>query len=1448
MFDGTNTSRNTIANWIHDVRTYLTLTNTPPAQQALYASTYLADTAKTWYVSSFPTPPATLDTLLNEFKLHFSSGTEQDDVILALEGLRQGRRPIVEYTTDFKALSNQLSVQMSSNWLRLCFLKGMDPELAKLLVIEIDEKDSVSLMCQKALKKAKILEFTTSLPLATSRSLPSSGLFRPQTGPTSLPSSARTLPALSSRATPARITPTVSTSRSSSNPAQQRKYPGKLTQEERDILSANKGCFACRRVNAGHYYMDCPEYSGERRTSVKKEVVSIVDGYVVRRPAPDPSDNVSLDNDEMEPFDPYPSVPMITVPAKIQSAVVEAGVDCGASLNLISPDAVDKCEASKEPANPIMLHQALDPEGQVTCEKVVSDVVLPHSDKWKSSRKHEFTVAPLANHDVLLGMPFLASEGILIDPAGRELILPQCAPLSESLASSSIAMDILCQPPKGHVRVGNAYMLLPAEDAASLQADLSPVLDEDELRRLHQETMESYPDVFANKLPETLPHKDGPRHRITLKDEKRRIKGRMMRIPNKFLSPFKKWIDNHVKAGRLVPSSSHISSGTFLRPKKDPNAFPRVVHDYRLLNDNTVKDHTPLPRQDRIIEVAVQAKVRGKIDMVSAYYQHWVHAKDRHKTAILTPWGLYEWTVMPQGLCNAVASWQRFMNWVLRDYIGVFCEVYLDDILIYSNSLEEHKRHVCLILDKLREHGLIASEAKSRLFANRIEFLGHYISSKGVEPHPDKLDKISEFPTPQSTEDIKSFLGLVNYLATFDFLPGLADHSSVLTSLTRKGAQFEWQHEHQMAFDTIKRLTRSVQCLQRLDYESGEPVWLVSDASNRGIGGYVAQGNNWKTARPIGFYSRQYRSAEKNYPTHDQEMLAVVECMKHWYPQLMGARFEVLTDHAPLQHWKTQRMLSRRQLRWLDFLAEFDFDIRHIPGITNTAADALSRYPFAQVNTVFTVELDAEILNQIQDGYKDDTFFGPVYENPQQYPMYELTPEGLLFTKEGRLCIPSCKMVREVFLRQHHDNENHFGRAKTRATLARLYFWPNMATDVKAYVSSCSQCQRNKSSTQVPAGYLHPLPTPIDRFHDISMDFVGPVPKSKGYDMLFVVTDRLTGYVKVEPTLQTATAKDIAELFHRTWFRQFGLPHSIVSDRDKLFLSHFWKELHRLLDIKLKMSTAYHPETDGSTERSNKTIIESIRQYINHRHTDWAVHLTHVESVFNNSVNVSTGFAPNELTYGTTVRLFPSLKTPIDSPVPAAAEYLQQILQRIDEAVAITKDNRLAAKTVQTRHANRQRRAEPQYKAGDMVMLNSRNIRKQLKASGKSAKFYDRFLGPFKIIRAWPETSNYELQLPPEYSIHSSFHANLLRPYIANDPTHFPAREPPRPPSLIPEDNQYEVEQILEHRRRHRQTQYKVRWKGYSVEDDSWVAERDIDPALVDKYTLQLISEGESGN
>ena len=211
-----------------------------------------------------------------------------------------------------------------------------------------------------------------------------------------------------------------------------------------------------------------------------------------------------------------------------------------------------------------------------------------------------------------------------------------------------------------------------------------------------------------------------------------------------------------------------------------------------------------------------------------------------------------------------------------------------------------------------------------------------------------------------------------------------------------------------------KRLARSVQFLQRIYYESGEPVWLVTDASSKGVGGYVAQGKDWRTAQPIRFYSRQYRSSESNYLTHEQEMLAIVQCMKHWYPQLTGIQFTVLIDHALLQHWKTQRDLSKRQLRWLDLLCNFDFDIKYIPGVTNTTADALSHYPFAQVNTILDISFSLIVTKRIAKVYTKDPFFQPILKTPKHYPFYKVNGNGLLCTKDGQLCVPNCQTTREL--------------------------------------------------------------------------------------------------------------------------------------------------------------------------------------------------------------------------------------------------------------------------------------------------------------------------------------------------------------------------------------------------------------------------------------------------
>jgi len=356
------------------------------------------------------------------------------------------------------------------------------------------------------------------------------------------------------------------------------------------------------------------------------------------------------------------------------------------------------------------------------------------------------------------------------------------------------------------------------------------------------------------------------------------------------------------------------------------------------------------------------------------------------------------------------------------------------------------------------------------------------------------------------------------------------------------------------------------------------------------------------------------------------------------------------------------------------------------------------------------------------------------------------------------------------------------------------------------------------------------------------MDFVGPLPVSRGFDCILVITDRLINYVKIEPLKTTATAPEVANLFYRTWYRQFGLPSAIASDRDKLFMSHFWKQLMKKLDIHLRMSTAYHPETDGSSEKSNKTAIESLRQYANIRQNDWVDHLVHVEATMNNSVNATTLKTPTELLYGAPIRLFPA---PIDSSseVPAVTEFLD----RIQESLTIAKDQHVIAKTRQTTQANRHRRPEPKYAVGDLVYLNTKNLRRRIKKRKHSAKLYPRFIGPFPIIKMTPETSTYKLDLPEEYKFHPVFHARLLKPAVSSDPTQFPNREPPRPGPAFPEDDErdeeYEIERILKHRDDNGR-EYLVHWLGWPHSDDSWVKEEDLHaPDLLAAYLAELEAE-----
>jgi hypothetical protein len=1426
FFYGKATTMMEINTWIHTMKEYLELCEVAQARQSKIAAIYLRGTAQDWYMDNFRDKSLPLlDEFLEMLKNKFTPPGHIRECRHKLENFRQNKtHSVIEHTAEFRAILAELKGRPgyleTDEGIVERYIESLRPDLRLGIQMSrttayanLDEAYAAAQFIYQSIEQQRVVD---NLRRTQSRQETSSEYYR---APWNIARrNYRSNTSTVSNATPNPTNPT--------NPTNRTQRLAKITDEEKRILKENDGCFACRQPNAGHMSRNCPHYP--RGGTVRGESVNYMESEVV---------------DQFESSSPYSrsSEPPLATTVQMGKAECEALIDTGASANVMSQNFAERAQLKVHDApHPVQISQVQPGAKILTKQAVTTPVEIPKKN-WHSKYPHQFYVTDQTKQDAILAMPFLKQEEIVIDAAHRHIILPDHDDSDADTDSDSPTKLELAEP--------SIDPQLTVPDPQEWQPSIAP----ERAQELHDQLVKEYPTVFADGLPiDKLPHPDAPRHRIILKDPDKAINGRLFKLPSRYLHHLKDFIDENLKAGRIRPSCSNMTAGTWMVLKKDPDARPRVVHDYRALNDNTVKDYTPLPDQDEVIRACARAKLRGKIDFPSAYSQIWMDINDISKTAFKTPFGLYEWLVMPQGLCNAVGTFQRYMNWLLRDHIGRFCYVYLDDITYWADAEEELLERARAILDIFKDVGLIASSTKSILVADEIGFLGHIISTRGIEVEPAKVDAIQQFPRPKNPGDIRSFNGLVNYIA--QFIPDLARWSSILSDLTKKNTPFKWTAEHQVAFDTIKQLAASTPILQPLDYSSPEPIMLVADASDNAIGGYIGQGLDHLSLRPAGFHSRSLNSHERNYPTHDKEMLAIIDTEEKFKPQLLGTRFEILTDHAPLVHFNSQKNLNARQIRWNEKHAQYDASIRYIPGIKNVVADALSRYPppesepddateleELEICALSVLEYDPKILLKVKDHYKDDSFFKAIIQAPEEYPIYQFD-EGLLFF-EGRLCIPNHRETRESLLKQYHDANSHFGFRKTYANISTDYFWPNLHTDVKKYIQSCVSCATNKSTNQRPAGLLHPMPIPAERFSEIAMDFVGPIPKCKGFDMILVMTDRLTNYIKIEPTTQHATAPDIAELVYRSWYRQFGLPKAITSDRDKLFTSRFWKELARRIGIELRMSTSYHPQTDGATERANKTVIEALRHYVNRRQTDWVDHLIHVEASFNNSVNATTAKTPTEMLYGTTLRLFP---TPIPEPsrVPAVEDYIENI----QESIKIAKDGHVAAKTHQTTRANKRRRPDPALNVGDKVYVDTHQIRTNIKRKGRSAKFYPRYIGPFEIIQTKPTTSTYKLSLPSEYKkLHPVFHISRLRLSVPNDPELFPGREPPRPPPVVEGTEVYEIEHIVDHKDTRQGRRYLVHWLGYPDSDDEWIHEGEMGDAqeVVDDYLKRLEMEME---
>lgn len=1110
-------------------------------------------------------------------------------------------------------------------------------------------------------------------------------------------------------------------------------------------------CYNCGKK--GHEIADCKEpinetLIAERKAAYRSEKLSKAVNVVHR-------DSDEAVKTSRLPCDDDPK-PLLNV--ELNKLTIKGRIDSGADMTVISSDIAEKLKLQLLPWDSAPLSSAnkspLQVLGMATVLATINGVSKPIL----------VVVIPKKSlQQVLWGNDLLRAFNMKLDFS------------QSSTGASTIPIDV-------NDRSTNSVTMTDVHHPLD-KVKLGDLVESDKKQLLN--TLVEFADVFS-KSEEDIGRTSLIKHRIILTSDLPVHKKRYQ-VPFKHLQKMESIIERMKESGVIRDSVSPYAAPGFM-VDKEGGLDKRLVADYRPLNAITIPDRTPMPHPDDVFRLLHGMKVFAKLDITAMFNQIAVDERDIEKTAMITHFGLFEFATMPFGLKNAPATAVRLMREVLRGLDEKICYVYFDDIIVFAVDIGQLIQRCIEVLKRLRTHNLKLKPSKCTFGMPEVTFLGHIISAQGVDIDPKRIEDVKRFPTPRNPTDVRSFYGLCSF--NRKFIRDFAKIAKPMTPLMNaKPSEFAWTTDAQAAFETLRDNLTSAPTLVHYNPEAEHE--LRTDASSFAIGAVLYQKHDDADQTGVVlYYSKTLNKAQRNYSATEREMLAAFNAITNLKHYLLGKRFILVTDHSALSMLRNHKDPHQRLARWIAQLMAYDFEVRYKSGSTHKDADCLSRLVQDRDEPNEDQEVDVDDLIDPRDVARDTDFIRAINSVSSQNGLgnedqasnsndnlnladirteqredqfckrhvdtledetltdeqkaekaYSFTiQDGKLYRCQtngtNALVVPARR--RAAVLLSCHDSPlgGHFGFQKTFSQIRSRFYWPKMRRDVKQHVQSCTGCQLRKPPNSKRQGLTMPLPIAENVFDTIGIDLIVRLPTSQdGYNTLLVCTDNLSKFAIVVP-LKNELGQSVRHAFFNHVVTKYGCPKVVISDRGGNLINSAQKDFFDLFGIKRQLTSAFHPQSNGQTERFNRTLAASLTIFIERNQRDWPEFVQAITFAYNISEHIVTKTSPYELVFGRRPRI------PIDN-ILGRDDFVDpqnlHSVSRSSESMNIMKKLIAESQLANKRRLDR-KLAKCNFQEGDLVV-----VERPTRVKGGTHKLSYTYIGPYKIKRKLGDLS-FELE------------------------------------------------------------------------------------------------------